>query len=50
VASGALPRNIRYRFRCEICGDHFTLHADGASAEGGWTREENRRENFTGES
>lgn len=39
LASGSLPENVRYRFRCEVCGDDFTLHADAASGEGGWTRE-----------
>lgn len=40
LASGALPNLIRYRFRCEMCGDTFTLHADTRSGEGGWTRDE----------
>jgi hypothetical protein len=39
LASGSLPNSVRYRFRCEVCGDHFTLHADLASGEGGWTRQ-----------
>jgi hypothetical protein len=39
LASGALPNSVRYRFRCEICGDHFSLHADAASGQGGWTRD-----------
>lgn len=38
LASGALPGSVRYRFRCEVCGDHFTLHADIETGEGGWTR------------
>lgn len=38
--SGALPDRIRYRFRCEVCGDHFTLEADTGTAQGTWTREE----------
>ena len=37
--SGALPGRIRYRFRCAVCGDHFTLEADTATGDGGWTRE-----------
>jgi hypothetical protein len=40
LASGALPRNVLYRFRCEVCGDRFTLSADTASSQGGWTRED----------
>jgi hypothetical protein len=40
LASGALPNSVSYRFRCEICGDHFTLQADTNSGEGGWTREQ----------
>jgi hypothetical protein len=40
LASGALPNAVRYRFRCELCGDHFTLSADTESGQGGWTREE----------
>ena len=39
LESGALPNVVRYRFRCEVCGDRFTLHADTGSGEGGWTRE-----------
>jgi hypothetical protein len=39
LASGALPNSVRYRFRCEVCGDHFTLVADIGSATGGWNRE-----------
>lgn len=38
--SGALPDRIRYRFRCALCGDAFTLDADASTGEGGWTREE----------
>ena len=38
--SGELPNRIRYRFRCSVCGDHFTLEADAGTGEGGWTREE----------
>ena len=40
LESGALPGRIRYRFRCEVCGDRFTLEADTQTAEGAWTREE----------
>jgi len=40
--SGALPDHVRYRFRCEVCGDRFTLHADTGTGQGGWTREENQ--------
>ena len=39
LESGALPTSVRYRFRCEVCGDEFTLHADTTTGEGGWTRE-----------
>lgn len=39
LESGALPNVVRYRFRCEVCGDLFTLHADTGSGAGGWTRE-----------
>ena len=39
LASGALPNTLRYRFRCEVCGDTFSLHADTRTGEGGWTRE-----------
>ena len=38
LASGALPGTLLYRFRCEVCGDQFTLAADPATGEGGWTR------------
>lgn len=37
--SGALPNTLRFRFRCEVCGDNFTLHADTETGQGGWTRE-----------
>ena len=39
LASGALPDNVRYRFRCAVCGDRFSLVADTSSGLGGWTRE-----------
>lgn len=39
LASGALPRNLGYRFRCTVCGDRFSLVADTGSGLGGWTRE-----------
>jgi hypothetical protein len=40
LSSGALPGSVRYRFRCEVCGDEFTLAGNIESGEGGWTREE----------
>jgi hypothetical protein len=40
LASGALPNTVRYRFRCQICGDTFSLHADTRTGEGGWTRDD----------
>jgi hypothetical protein len=39
LASGALPDLVQYRFRCEVCGDHFSLTADMSRGVGGWTRE-----------
>lgn len=39
LASGAMPRELTYRFRCNLCGDRFVLQADPQTAEGGWTRE-----------
>ena len=44
LASGALPDAVRYRFRCELCGDRFTLTGDTSDGSGGWTREENTQE------
>lgn len=44
LASGALPNTVRYRFRCEVCGDQFTLHADPSTGEGGWTRDGDENE------
>ena len=41
-SSGALPELVQYRFRCEICGDHFSLTADTSQGHGGWTREGKR--------
>lgn len=40
LASGALPSCVRYRFRCQVCGDRFALVASTESGLGGWTREE----------
>jgi len=39
LASGALPGSVRYRFRCVVCGDRFTLSADTGSGLGSWARE-----------
>lgn len=39
LASGAMPGTVRYRFRCEVCGDLFTLVGDTSAGGGGWTRE-----------
>lgn len=39
LSSGALPSTVRYRFRCEVCGDQFTLVGDTKAGGGGWTRE-----------
>ena len=40
LASGASPDTVRYRFRCALCGDRFTLAADMRTGAGAWTREE----------
>lgn len=40
LASGALPDQVVYRFRCNVCGDRFTLRADTSTGSGGWTRQE----------
>ena len=42
LATGALPELVQYRFRCEVCGDHFSLTADVSQGLGGWTREGER--------
>jgi len=39
LAAGAVPDVVRYRFRCELCGDRFTLIADTGAGSGGWTRD-----------
>src|SRR5260221_11345148 len=39
LATGAVPQVVAYRFRCEVCGDHFSLTADMSQGLGGWTRE-----------
>jgi hypothetical protein len=39
LSSGAMPNTVRYRFRCQVCGDLFTLVADTETGQGGWTRE-----------
>lgn len=40
LESGSLPGAVTYRFRCEVCGDRFTLSADMRAGTGSWTREE----------
>ena len=40
LASEALPDNVRYRFKCTVCGDLFELLAETYSGSGGWTRKE----------
>jgi hypothetical protein len=40
LASGELPQRVQYLFRCEVCGDHFSLTADMSNGLGGWTRED----------
>lgn len=42
IASGATPRELSYRFRCNVCGDRFVLDADPATGAGSWTREDMR--------
>src|SRR3954467_4234043 len=39
LESGALPGTLRYRFRCDVCGDRFSLEGDTAQGTGAWTRE-----------
>ena len=39
LQSGAVPRSLRYRFRCTTCGDRFTLAGDAATGSGSWSRE-----------
>jgi hypothetical protein len=39
LESGAMPRSLRYRFRCTTCGDRFTLSGDAVSGSGSWVRE-----------
>jgi hypothetical protein len=38
IASGAVPRSLAYRFRCNVCGDRFLLEADPETGEGSWSR------------
>ncbi|HUP29390.1 MAG TPA: hypothetical protein VM122_04395 [Usitatibacter sp.] len=40
IDSGAMPLALRIRFRCQVCGDQFTLQADTQTGTGAWTREE----------
>ena len=40
LEAGAMPGAVRYRFRCLVCGDRFTLEADMREGTGSWTREE----------
>jgi hypothetical protein len=44
LASGALPGMLEYRFRCELCGDRFTLTGNASDGSGGWTRENEAQE------
>lgn len=39
IGSGHLPGALHYRFRCTVCGDRFTLHAETATGAGGWVRD-----------
>ena len=39
LQSGALPGSVCYKFRCNLCGDLFTLAADVLSGSGSWTRQ-----------
>ncbi len=39
-ASGALPATLDLRFRCTVCADAFTLHANTRDGSGGWGRED----------
>jgi hypothetical protein len=39
LASGAMPKRLSYRFRCNVCGDRFLLEADPQTGEGSWMRE-----------
>jgi hypothetical protein len=36
--SGALPRSVRYRFRCTTCQETFALEADVHAGTGRWLR------------
>ena len=40
LEAGVLPGTVRYRFRCLVCADGFTLEADMRTGAGAWTREE----------
>ena len=40
LASEAMPDNVRYRFKCSVCGDLFELYAETYRGSGGWTRQE----------
>jgi hypothetical protein len=39
LEAGAMPGAVRYRFRCRLCGDAFTLEADMREGTGSWTRD-----------
>ena len=39
IASGAMPRELTYRFRCQVCGDRFVLSGDPETGDGAWMRE-----------
>lgn len=36
--AGALPGDVAYHFRCNICGDGFELLADVSAGTGEWKR------------
>ena len=44
-ASEALPDNVRYRFKCSVCGDLFELCAETYRGMGGWTRQDKSANN-----
>ena len=43
LEAGGMPGAVRYRFRCRLCGDGFTLEADMRSGAGSWIREPRTR-------
>ena len=42
LQAGAFPDAVLYRFKCNVCDDHFELAADTDHGKGEWRRNDER--------